>query len=113
MTCGAAKYDQRVTIEYGQLATPDGFGETNRVWGYLADRWASIESLTGRELFESQQTKAQATHRVLLRFESLTSSINEGNHRLKFKGRTLNITSAIDIDSRGVEIELLCTEPKD
>ena len=86
--------------------TRDAHGGVTRDWRTVDMRWAAVEPLTGRELFEAQQVQGRATVRVRMRpYGDLTPS-----HRLKFGDRVLNIDSIQNIDERDREMEVLCVE---
>jgi head-tail adaptor len=67
-----------------------------------------IETLQGREIEQSRQMFASATHRVRMRFNrSLQLS---PKHLLLFNGRTLNIGHVNNVNQNDREIVLLCAE---
>lgn len=72
----------------------------------VAERWARIQPLTGRELQRAEQTQSQGTIQVNFRhFEGLTEK-----YRLRLGKRRLNIVSIADLGERHYEQELLCIE---
>ena len=85
------------TVVEGETAGPDT---------RIAECRASVEPLSGRELFESQQVVADVTHRVRIRWrEEITPELE-----INYQGRTLQIVSVIDPGERHRELELLCRE---
>jgi len=96
---------QRVAIEQA-TESRDAHGGVTRTWTAYATRWASIEPMQGRELFEAQQVKSNVTHKVRLRhLDGITESMV-----VKHLSRTLNIESIINTHERNAETVLLCTE---
>lgn len=67
---------------------PNSFGEPGLEWRTIATVWASVEPLSGRELWQAAQVRPDVTHRVLMRptAVSLTSRL-----RLLVGGSILNL----------------------
>lgn len=83
-----------------------GFVET-----YADDRevWAKVKKLTGRALFEAQQSKPNATHTVTIPWQT---RINEST-RFLIKSdldRALHVEDVDNPDERRIELVCLCTE---
>ena len=95
----------RVTIQeptHGQ----DSQGGLTETWASVGDVYASIETLTGRELMWSRQSNSLATMQIRIReYDGLTE-----RHRLKFGTRTFGIESINRVDERGAEMVLMCRE---
>jgi SPP1 family predicted phage head-tail adaptor len=73
----AGTLNKRVQIQ--ELTnTRDSHGGQTQTWNTLATRWASIEPLRGRELFEAQQVHERAT--VLIRMRPYSGL--SAQHRL-------------------------------
>lgn len=81
-------------------------GEVIATWTSIATVWASVEPLSGRELWQAQQVQSEATIRVRLRYFSGVTT----KHRLKFGERLLDIKAVINPAERNAELECLCTE---
>lgn len=93
-----------VTIEALAL-TDEPDGTTSEEWNG-ENRHAHIEPLQGRELFEAQQMKGEATHRITMRwYDGLTPK-----HRIKFGTRTFNIVSVRNIDEANRMTVAVCKE---
>jgi len=98
---------ERVTIQQA-TETRNRMGETTQTWGTYAERWASVEGLSGREVLLSGQQQTEVTHRVRLRYvDGMT-----GQMRILWRGRVLEITSLLEHNNR-TEHELLCVEAVD
>jgi SPP1 family predicted phage head-tail adaptor len=107
MPCEAGKLRHRVTVE--QLtAAQNTFGEEEPRWVTVATRWASIDPLSGRELFAAQQIYAEATHQVRLRYlADLTPKM-----RLTYRGRVFDIQSIRNPEERRELLDLIVTEAR-
>lgn len=95
---------ERVTVQ-SATETRNNLGESVQTWSTFAERWASVEGLSGREVLLSGQQQTEVTHRVRMRYvEGMTQRM-----RLFWRGRVLEITSLLEHNNR-TEHELLCTE---
>lgn len=102
----AGKLRHLVTVDQ-RSATPDTYGEPAQTWTPLyTNQPASIEPLSGRELINAQAVQSDVTHRVRMRY---VSGI-ETKHRIVFGTRVLDIRAIRNVDERGIEWEMLCTE---
>lgn len=53
----------------------DAHGGITRTWNTVATRWARIEPLSGRELFQAQQVEARTRVRITMRpYAALTET---------------------------------------
>jgi SPP1 family predicted phage head-tail adaptor len=103
MEGGRLRY--RITIQQA-VATLNSFGDAVLSWSEFATRWASVEPLSGRELWQAQQVAADVTHRVSLRrLDGVTPKM-----RVLFGARVLNIIFVRNVESRSIGLELLCQE---
>jgi SPP1 family predicted phage head-tail adaptor len=104
MVLDPGRLRERVAIEQA-TGSRNAIGEVTQTWSTFAERWASVEGLSGREVLQSGQQQTEVTHRVRLRYvDGLTQQM-----RLSWRGRTLEITSLLEHANR-TEHELLCTE---
>ena len=101
----AGKLNRRVTIEAPGTAQ-DSVGQLVQTWSTVAEVWAAIRPLAGRELMLAKSVEAEITHTVTIRYRS---GITTG-HRLLFGARVFNITAVIDRAEAGRYLELSCTE---
>jgi len=101
----AGKLRHRVQVQtYSE--TQDTYGEPDRTWTTATTVWASIEPLSGQELLAAQQLAAEASHRVIVRYNSSIAPTS----RLKFGTRVFDIVSALNWQERGATMELFCKE---
>jgi len=92
-TCiSAGMLNQRVEI-HSKSEASDDHGEITSTFTKVATRWASVQQLTGKELFEAQQIDARRTYKVTMRFFSgLTET-----YQLVFKSRIFKIIGVNDV----------------
>lgn len=104
----AGAYNQRISICKNEPTTnTDGQRPANEnVW---IQRWASVNPLSGRERLIAQQTQADVTYRVRMRYDTQTKTIDPTMHLKLRDGTVLNITRAFDLEMAKTEIELECT----
>lgn len=90
--------------------TQDSFGGTKPDdASVFATVWASVEALSGRELFAAQQKVSQVTHKITMRYlPGVVSSMN-----VWFDGRQFEILYPDDPDETKKKLELLCVEIAD
>ena len=107
MLTGIGKLRHRIGIQTSS-DTQNAYGEIEKAWTTAKTVWASVEPLTGRELFQAQQVVATASHRVRIRYDSTVTETS----RVLFGSRIFDINAIMNRDERNAEIELLCTEAK-
>lgn len=102
----AGKLRHRVTIQR-VTETLDSFGQPTLTWAKLHDRWAAVEPLSGRELFNAQKVSPDVTHQITLRYlDGLTSK-----DRIIHDSRTLEILEPPrTTDDRKIDHIVLCRE---
>lgn len=68
--------------------------------------WASVEALTGRELYAAQQKVSEVTHKITIRYMSgITAKLN-----VRFDNREFQIEAVQNPDERRKMLLLLCIE---
>ena len=73
-------------------------------------RWASVKPISGRERMLAQQTQADITHRVRMRYDRDTKTIGPTMH-VKFRdGTVLNVERAFDVKMQKTVMELECNQ---
>ena len=93
---------QRVTVK------ADSRGDQVKDWETIANAWASIEPLSGREFLQASQVMSDVTARIKIRGRPDVSLTPKD--RVKFGERLFDIRHVIDWGGRGVETQLMCTE---
>ena len=98
---------ERVTVQQA-TETRNTIGETVQAWSTFAERWASVEGLSSREVLLQGQQQTELSHRVRMRYvDGMTQTM-----RLLWRWRVLEISSLLEHANRS-EHELLCTERVD
>ena len=103
---GAGDLRHRVDIGRYVEGTDQWGNPLPRQWEQVAQVWASVEGLSGRLLFEAQQTALQSDHRVTIRYRK---GIEPGMI-VRWDGRELEIQAVLDRDGRRRWLELTCRE---
>ena len=93
-------------IVQAQAQTQDATGYPAKGWTDSHTAYASIQPLTGREALVANQVYADASHLVTMRYQSGVTT----NHRIKFGSRYFDIKQIQNIEERGRELRLTCTE---
>lgn len=84
----------------------DATGGQNTRFDRVAVRRAQVTPMSGSEKTTAASVQSLTVYEVLIRyFDGLTS-----RHRMKWKGRTLNIESIVNVDARNEWMALSCTE---
>jgi len=95
---------ERITIQ-AATETRNAIGEVVQSWATFAERWASVDGLSSREVLLQGQQRTEISHRVRLRYvDGFKSTM-----RILWRGRVLEITSLLEHGNRS-EHEALCTE---
>ncbi len=100
----------RVTLQQ-QTAAYDALGRQSRQptqWTNVAQLWAEVRELSGKESERAKQMAADASHSVTIRHRAGVSSQN----RILFRGRALEVKAVLDGDSTQRELLLLCGEDR-
>lgn len=105
----AGRLNQRVTFQR-KSGVLDAHGtEDQDAWSDMVTVWAGVEPISGREFFASRQTLSEITTRIVCRYSSEISGVTTKD-RIQHGTRILDIRSIINPNSRGVELQFMCTE---
>ena len=89
-------------------ATLDSYGQLTGTATARAEKWASVEPLSGRELESARAVSATVTHRVRMWY---TDRITPKSQILVLKNsKVLQVEAIVDPGMAGEELELLCVE---
>lgn len=100
------KFRHRIVIERNNSTTFDAAGTPIAAWATYLTVWASVEPLTGRELFQGAQVRPDATHKITIRYRSgITTAM-----RAKFRSRHFHFESVLDAEERQRELTILAKE---
>jgi len=86
--------------------TRDEYGAAIVSWTTQDTVWGAIEPLSGREYFSQQQVQAEASVRIVIRYNG---SIDE-TWRIKHGGRYYNIVDVLNHDMRNYMLTIMCRE---
>jgi len=100
----AGKLRHLVTVQVNS-PTQDAMGHPVESWTSSSTAYASIEPMSGRELATRQGLTSTVSHRIRMRYLSLTPQ-----QRITFGARVFAVNVVRNIDERSAEIEALCTE---
>lgn len=106
---GAGKFDKRVNVLEKNEAERDEYGQPTDRWEVRFQRWADIATAGGREFRQNEQTQAEVSHKIFLRSDSQTRNMTP-KHRIEYRGRTFELTKAVDLDEDHMEISCDCKE---
>ena len=87
----------------------DAFGEPDQTWTTLCTSWALVQPLRGAEKFSAGHIQADVDHRIVTRYRSELSTLGPKD-RMTWNGKTFDIHSVINKDSRNVELEIFAKE---
>jgi SPP1 family predicted phage head-tail adaptor len=94
----------RVTLQQ-RVAGVDALGQAVETWATLAEVWAAVEPLRGRELFAAAQAQAPTTVRITVRYlAGLTAAA-----RVLWEGKAHDVEAVIDVEGAHEKLELMCT----
>jgi SPP1 family predicted phage head-tail adaptor len=95
----------RHRVQTERLSTaPDGGGGYVESWVPIAQVWAQVEALSGREYWQAMQVQSEARYRLRLRYQADLTAAD----RIVCGGAVLNIEHVADPDGRRRELEVLC-----
>lgn len=99
------KLRNRVTIQ-DYTASKDSFGAETKVWSDYAEVSASVEPLSGKELYSAQQLHAETTTMITVRYlEGVNTRM-----RVLFKDKNFDILHVSNKEERNIAMYLLCKE---
>ncbi|GEM_PF-93484 len=99
------KLRHRITIQT-YTTSKNSFGEEIKVWSDFVEVSASVEPLSGKELFTAQQLHAETTTQIIIRYlDELDTSM-----RVVFGVKIFDILHVSNKEERNVAMYLLCKE---
>jgi len=98
----AGRLDRRVAIDRN-YPTQDSSGDPVSDWQPLATVWAAIAPQNGREGDLDRDIRAEVDTVIRVRYSPLTAALTAVD-RLRYRDRIYNIVSAVDVDTRHVEM---------
>ena len=98
----AGRLRHRLTLQ-SKTYTANAYGEQAVTWSDEATVWGAIEPLSGREYFAQNQTQAEASVRIVIRYNS---TVDE-TYRVKHGGLYYNIVDVLNHDLRNRMMTLM------
>ena len=89
--------------------TLDALGEATPTYQDLAKVWGRLEAVSSKEQFESQQIRAEVSHRITIRYASAYAAL-KAEDRIVIGSRTFDIVTPIDKEGRRRELEITAME---
>lgn len=104
----AGKLRHRITIQQLVAGSPDTLptGEPDVSWAEYLTVYASIDPVTGREPFLSQQKIGETSHKVRIRYRSGIVP----KMRVLYGSRVFDILAVLNWEEKNAELLLLCSE---
>lgn len=104
MRAGSLRH--RVMLQRQPVVVDDyGGAVKDAPWEDVATVWASLEAVSGREFFASQQVQSEVTHKITIRFRPGVAA----DMRIVYGGRVFGIVAPLP-DNRGTRLVLMCRE---
>ena len=98
MSYAAGKLRHRVEIQQ-QITTVTSYGEQETIWTHVADVWAAIEPLSGREFIAAGATQSKVVGRIVMRYrDGIRASM-----RILHKSKTYNVEGVLSDKESGIE----------
>lgn len=101
---GALRHRVSVWEDVGTIRGPHN--QRMPEWKQVAELWAAVSPLSGREFFESQKAQSSVSHRIMCRFLPGIKSTQE----IRWKGRRFGINSVTNMDERDAWLEIMAVE---
>jgi SPP1 family predicted phage head-tail adaptor len=96
----------RITIQQKSFIR-DTYGQPVEEWSDVFTVWASINPLTGKDLFAAESVQSEITHKIKIRFKLGIKP----DMRVRFGDRYFQIISPpINFNERNIELQLMCRE---
>lgn len=106
----AGELRHRVRVERN-TPTFNSFNEPVPSWGLLAETFAAIVPLRGRERYQAMQVQADEDLRLTMRYDSRLATLRASD-RVVFVvgGKTYDIKAVMNVDERQRRIDVMATE---
>jgi len=102
----AGELDQRIRIEQ-KTSSQATNGEPVTTWATIAELWAKVQQLTGRDQIAAQQVQYPADVRIIIRHRP---SLTPEDHRLIWQGAPYEIVGQpAQVGPRGEWLEIMAT----
>ena len=105
----AGSLHHRVTYQVRTYGTPSALGDSAEIYSTTASLWASVEELSGTELWRAHEVHEECEWRVIIRYNSIVTT----NGRFVFEGQYLYPLSVISDDLKRMMTVLCKSRPED
>ena len=105
----AGSLRQRITFQQLTVAS-DSYSKSDPTWTDQLTTYGAVWPLRGVERMEALKLDNEVTHKVRVRFNSEITAKMRIKYIKRGVTRYLNITSLIDVEERGIYIEILASE---
>jgi SPP1 family predicted phage head-tail adaptor len=99
------EFRERISLQQ-EVRLGDGGGGVLLNWEEVAELWAAVEPLSGRETIQGEKVTALQTYRVRFRCEEYVRT----SMRIVWQERVLNIRNIRHVDARGRLLEIIAEE---
>lgn len=89
-----------------EVRVADGAGGFTRSWKDVAELWAELEPVSGKEKLHAMQMQSTLTHRIYIRYRDFVTA----SQRLLFDGRYFYIKHVTSFGRSGETLELFAEE---
>lgn len=104
------RLNRRITIQKKETLIDENGFEVEE-WADYKTVWASVKNINGKEFFQAQQAKSQASKKVTIRYlKDLDSSLDLNislKYKIKYKNNNYNLIYSDNIQEQNRFIELL------
>lgn len=104
----ASNYRHKILIQKSAFSRGTT-GEVVDEWELFARRWASVEPLSGRELFAAQQFQSATTVRIKIRYDDKMDGADVRDYRITFNGKIYDIHSILNMFELNQELHFMCS----
>lgn len=99
------KLRHRITLQQ-QMNTQNDYGAFVTTWQDIANVWAEIKPISGREHFSAQQVQSEVTAQVWIRYREGI----EPTMRLEHNNKHYEIISVLNYQGLNKTLQLMCKE---
>ncbi len=104
----AGRLNRRVAVQ-ALMAGTNTQGEAVKSYVQMDLRWAGVEPLSQKELVDDVREQPLATHRIVLRQDTLTRQISP-NWRITWGGNAYDIRGVARVRGKDADLHLLAVE---
>lgn len=90
----------------------DSYGAPSVTWYNVAQLWAAMNPLLGRELLAAQALYTEVTSEITVRYDSrfFADPKAAAAMRIEYNGRLFDILGMVNVDERNHLVSLFCKE---